>query len=234
VLDAYSRRARLAPALLAALPPLTLLGGGAVSPVRAASILAITFGGVALVVCGVVRDAGRGLQPQLWESWGGAPTLRRLRWRGATDVAAVTRLHARLGEVWDQQLPTQTDEDDRPEEADQLYAEAVAALRELTRDRKRCPLVFEENVEYGFRRNCLGLRRVALVLAAATVGIGVVLALTSAGPHPIRFWAPAAVGLIALVAWYRLVTPAWVRTPGELYADRLLEAIESLRRQNAG
>ena len=233
MLDAYARRARLAPALLAAVPPLCLLGGGAVSPTRTASILAIALGGVALVVCGIVRDAGRRLQRRLWEEWGGSPTLRRLRWRDASDATATARLHARLAQVWDQPLPTQQEEADHPDQSDRVYDEVIAALRELTRDRKPFPLVFEENVEYGFRRNCLGLRPVALALAAATAGVGVILALTSTGTQPIRFWIPAGVGAIALVAWYRLVTPAWVRSVAELYADRLLESVETLRRQKA-
>ena len=34
-----------------------------------------------IVVCGLVRAAGRRLEPALWASWGGAPTTRRLRFR---------------------------------------------------------------------------------------------------------------------------------------------------------
>ena len=49
------------------------------------------------------------------------------------------------------QLPDAGAEAENPEDADALYTEAIAALRERTRDKARFPLVFEENVEYGLR-----------------------------------------------------------------------------------
>src|SRR6266508_3308648 len=84
-LDAYTRRARLAPALLAAIPALAVLGASALSPETTVRLLGVALGAIGLAVCGLVRDHGRQIEPDLWASWGGNPTLRRLRWRGAED-----------------------------------------------------------------------------------------------------------------------------------------------------
>jgi len=229
--DAYTRRARLAPAAVAAVPALVLLGGGLISPEGAESVVALGFGAVGVVICGLVRDAGRRLQDGLWRSWGGAPTVRRLRWRDASDPGAMERLHRLVAEVTGEPLPTSAEEDADPQVADRRYAEAVAVLRELTRKRQDFPLVAEENAEYGFRRNCLGLRPVAMAVAGAVLGVSAGL-LVAGGGEP-RFYTGGAVALVAL-AWWWLVRPDWVRRAAELYADRLLEAVETLRRQAPG
>jgi hypothetical protein len=228
VFDSYSRRARLAPAALSALPAIVLLGTGLIDPEHVASVLAMALGAVGIVICGLVRDAGRRRQSDLWRDWGGSPTLCRLRWRASDDTSAVERLHGRVERVTKEALPNLTEETADPESADRRYCEATAALRELTRPRKDFPLVFEENVEYGFRRNCLGIRPVALTVALSVVAVSVILVL--AGDDAMRFWSAAVIGVVAAVGWWRLVTPDWVRSAGEIYADRLFEALASLSR----
>jgi hypothetical protein len=226
VLDAYTRRARLAPAALAALPALALLGSSLLDISEAGSALAFALGAVGAVICGIVRHGGLSLQPALWKNWGGAPTTRRLRWRG-NDGEAVRRLHQRLAAVSGEALPTQEEEVSDPVGADRRYEEVVAYLREATRNHDRFPLVHEENTEYGFRRNCLGLRPTALILAAVIGGASAILIVTQ--PSPGRYWLAAAVSVVALVGWWRLVTEEWVRQAAELYADRLFEAAAGMR-----
>ena len=230
--DAYSRRARLAPAALAALPAIVLLGSGLVDPEKAGSILAMALGAVGIVVCGVVRDAGRRVQAKLWAGSGGSPTLQRLRWAEAPDRQAVERLHERVGDVVSTPLPTEPEEKADPAGAAGRYDEATAELRELTRSREQFPLVFEENANYGFRRNCLGLRPLALVVALAVLATsGALLALGHDEP---RFWAAAGVACVALIGWWLLVTERWVEAAGKIYADRLFEAVASIGRRSAG
>src|SRR4051812_42766004 len=85
-LDKYARTARLGPALLASVPALALLAAGALSPESLARTFGIAAGAIGVAVCGLVRDAGRKLQPRLWQSWGGSPSVRRLRWRENDDA----------------------------------------------------------------------------------------------------------------------------------------------------
>jgi hypothetical protein len=231
--DAYTRRARIAPAVLAALPALTVLAAGALAPDRAARIAGILVGSVGLVIAGLVRDRGRALQPGLWTSWGGSPTLRRLRWRDADSREAVRRLHARLNPLLHEPLPDEQGEAADPLEADRRYGEAIAVLRERTRERARFPLVFAENAEYGFRRNALGLRPLGLAIAAVCLAMSCGFAAFGNAElaHRLTRWGISGLAAAALaVFWARVVTPEWVRRPAEVYADRLFEAVETLRR----
>jgi hypothetical protein len=228
--DAYNRRARLMPAALAAAPAIVLLGGGVWSPSGAASITAIVLGAAGIVICGVVRAAGRRMEPGLWNSWSGPPTTRALRWRDSASQAATQRLHDRIAEALGRHLPTQVEEAADPADADLRYEEAVAALRDLTRDHSRFPLVAEEVADYGFRRNCLGLRPFALIIAAAVVSASVIVLIVGDDAHPTRFIIAAATGGVALFGWTFGVRPQWVRSSADIYAARLLEAAATLGR----
>jgi hypothetical protein len=236
-LDAYTRRARLAPALLAATPGLAVIAASALSPGTTVRVLGVALGAVGLAVCGLVRDRGRQIEPGLWASWGGNPTVQRLRWREAEDHEAVRRLHGRLNELLDDPLPDEGTEADNPAAADRRYDEAVAVLRERTRDTSRFRLVFAENMEYGFRRNALGLRPFALVIAGVAFVLSVGLLIWGHGDQAGRWtrWGiSAAISSLSIFYWWRVVTPEWVHRPAELYADRLLGAVEALRAAGPG
>jgi hypothetical protein len=102
-----------------------------------------------------------------------------------------------------------------------------------TRARRReYPLIFIENCNYGFRRNMLGLRRSGLPLASTTsVMAPVAIALELAGQlHlPIGLSGLAAfVAAAAILGWWRVVTPEWVKPIAQAYANQLIEAAETL------
>jgi hypothetical protein len=231
VFDQYSRRARLAPAFLAMLPALGLCGAAAFSAEDVLKIAGLAFGALGLAACGLVRDRGRKIEPALWTSWRGSPTTRQLRWREAEDVPATARLHKRIEDVLGHQLPSEAEEQHDPADADRRYDEAVTALRERTRDKERFRLVFEENMEYGFRRNSLGLRPVGLAVAAAALIAACALLIADSGavgPRLSRWGVSALFSLAVLIFWLMFVNPEWVRRAAELYATRLLEAVHSL------
>ncbi len=229
--DAYNRRARIAPAILLAVPAGALLVAGAISPDTVLRAVGVFLGAIGILVAIFVRGAGRRIQPQLWKSWGGPPTLTRLRWRTAPSVPAMTRLHERIEAATGETLPDADTEEADPEEADRRYNEAVNVLKERTRT-QAFPLVAAENADYGFRRNTLGLRQlgitfsiVGLLVAIAFVGLGS----GSLSTREDRWGAAAAVCLVCLLFWLSVVTDAWVRKAADNYADRLLGAADSLR-----
>lgn len=231
-LDAYTVRARLAPAALAALPVLGLFGGGLLAPSELAKLGTTAVAASLLLASQLARDAGRRLQPRLWESWGGPPTVARLRHRGAQDVHRVERLHGRFEEALGARLPTRSEESAHPRRADAAYEDAVADLRNRTRDRSSFPLVFEENADYGFRRNMLGLRPWAIALALAVLATCAIALALSTGTFAerLRAWGwPAGVAIVAALVWWRAITPAWVKLTADAYADRLFEALDTLR-----
>jgi hypothetical protein len=102
-------------------------------------------------------------------------------------------------------------------------------LRELTRDTKRFPVLFEENVDYGFRRNSLGIRPIALGIAVAVLVISFVMLFIGEG-HSVgtRWGSSAVVSAIAVAYWSFVVGEEWVRRSGERYADCLFESIATL------
>lgn len=224
MLDAYNRKARLAPALLAGIPALTLLIATALKPTAESSEFAAVVAALTLLICSLVRDRGRRLEPVLWNAWGGPPTTARLRWRSRQDPAATRSMHDRIQAATGVCLPDAHEEAKAPEQADHEYEQAVLILREKTRDTGAFPLVFAESAEYGFRRNLLGLRPLALAGAALTLAVSI--ALTASG-HP-RFIAPAVASLTAAAGWWWLIRPDWVRLAAERCADRLLAAAITL------
>ena len=161
------------------------------------------------------------------------PTTQALRWRGSSNDAATERLHDRVATALDRAVPTRAEEDADPADADLRYEEAVAALRDLTRRRDQFPLVADEVAEYGFRRNCLGLRPLAQCVAAAVAVVSLGLLITADASHPARFVIALGAGVIALVGWTFGVGREWVRSSADLYARRLFEATETLGRERA-
>lgn len=219
--DAYTRQARLAPALLAGAPALVLALCGAVRLDQNNSMLMAVLGVVGLVVCGVVRERGRTVQVALWQRWGGPPTTRLLRWRDAADSQTHARLLARVEKGTGVPMPSPEAEAADPQAADRAYERAVADLRARTRDLDRFSLLGKENAEYGFRRNCLGLRPVGLGVACVVLALSVVMVVL--GAHQQRFVVSAAVAALVGFVWLRVVSGRWVRAAADRYAERLLE-----------
>jgi hypothetical protein len=191
-----------------------------------------TLVGVALLVLGaqLARDAGRRKEPTLWEQWGGSPTLRRLRFRDS-EVGATASLHDRLGRVLGRPLPTQAEEENDPVAADAAYERAISALRDRTRDKQRFPLVLGENADYGFRRNLYGLRTWGIAVAVLTIGVAIAfMAFSDANwsHRSVVYGVPAGWAVLLLGVYALVVRPAWVRTPAEGYADRLMGCVELL------
>jgi hypothetical protein len=228
----YSRRARLAPAVLATLPACVLglfclpaagLNGGA------AAILAGVLT-LPLLAAQIARDHGRRIQAELFRQWGGRPTELMLRWHGAGSPPVVARRHQLIAQHLGFPLPDEKEELDDPERADEQYAAAVAALRERTRDASRFPLVMAENITYGFWRNMYA-SRVAAVVICVLCGVAAVL-LGSFAPAVLT--GSQAAGLLvfdvgALFGWLVFCRPATVRRAAEAYGNQLFASLETLR-----
>lgn len=231
--DMYTLRARLAPALLLVVPGIALLIAGVVSATTVGRIVGLCSGATGVIIAGLVRDRGRRLQPKLWDSWGGSATQRRLRWTGGLPVDSVEQLHSRVEAVTGDPLPDASSEAADPADADRRYDDAIEYLREATRDHRDFGLVFAENVDYGFRRNTLGLRRLGIGVNLACGAIAVVFLVVGPRTFVMRaeHWGAALVicGL-GEAFWILVVNEGWVRTAAENYADQLLGALRRLPR----
>lgn len=232
-LDSYDLNARLKPALFAVLPALLVVA------VWSPTVWTVSGGLLGLfVTCGstylmsrVARYLGRRVEEDMIAADGPLPSVRALRHRDTIlDGQTKARYHAylRLRGIL---LPSAEQELLDPVAADGDYASASKHLLELTRDRKRFPLIFKENVDYGFRRNAVGLRGIALaiiILALAFNTVGFALQLFQGGGAN---WAAVALELVliaCLCAWTFVVNLDFVRDAAVAYAIRLLAACEGL------
>ena len=233
-LDRYTIRARLVPALVVALPiPLATIAWfpdgahiwGVVWGV-------VTWAGGAAVLAQVARDRGRRKEPALFARWGGKPTVRRLRHRDADNATVLARRHAKLKAIIKVKLPTAAQEAADPAAADAAYEACGVFLRDRTRDQKKFPLIFEENINYGLRGNLWGMKPVAIVVTVLSM---VTIAVLAVYDPPTRSGSRAGVVMLAglidvllLLGWIFIFTPDWVRGPADAYSERLLEACERL------
>ena len=228
-LDRYTWGARVLPVYLTAAPAVlavaATLPDGLNLPLAGAS--AIVFLPLAYFMSQVASDFGKRLEPTLWNSWGGPPTTRFLRHDNEEfNPATRARVHAQLRALG-LRVPTVEEEKADQERAIDLYSSAVDDIRRLTRDSERFHLVYKGNIEYGFRRNLLGLKQGGLAITT--------LALVASGWSLFRGWHTDGVILpVAFVTtllntcvalgWLIGVRSATVRITADRYARYLLEA----------
>jgi hypothetical protein len=211
--------------MLAALPP--ALAMFAWFPRFDWALLAppLTMFGMFALVSQVGRDRGKLKEGWLYDRWGGKPTTVMLRHRDSPlDPTALARLHEALALATGVPTPSKRKEAGSPADADKVYEEYARYLRDSTRDKEKFPRVFDELVNYGFRRNLWGLKPLGLVLAAvaAVVAGGAVWWHKDHEQQPL-VGAAAAVNVIMLAAWVFWINPSWVRIAAQAYAERLIE-----------
>lgn len=236
--DLYTWRARIAPAFLVVLPLAIAIFLWAPDTILLGRLAGVVLGplGVAMLMAQVGRDRGYMKQPQLWRRWGGAPTTQLLRHRNRESNPVLReRYHQKLRELQpDVVIPTLEEEEQDPQKADHIYEACVRHLITRTRERKQFPLLFNENVNYGFRRNLWGMKPLGTLFALA--------GLAACGLNLWVHWertegvaAEAAVSsafnLGLLLFWLFWATPGWVRIAGDAYAARLFETCEQLQNE---
>jgi hypothetical protein len=161
--DTYSLKARVFPALIAGLPALALLF--VIVPwdhLGLSHAIAAAMGVVLLFAfADLARHRGRVVQTRL--GTGATPE----QWhRGNLDVpeGSKDRFRDFLAGQLRQTAPTAIDEQADPARANDFYLSANAWLRDRTRDPRTFSILFGENITYGFRRNLLGLKPIALMV----------------------------------------------------------------------
>jgi hypothetical protein len=232
--DSYTNRARLAPALLVALPAglafIAWYPNASFESVIGSGLLTLALG---MLFSNLVRDAGRKAEKGLLKLWGGFPTVNLLRHRNAA-VNAVTRdrYHAKLSQLMTgTSMPTASTESLDPTAADAVYESCIRMLRAKTRDSKKFPLVFEETVGYGFRRNLWAMKgagTLLCLLGLSICGYRVVRAYASSGQVPALPLVAAIIIVLLLAIWLTRINAGWVRDAADTYAEQLLSACDTL------
>jgi len=234
ILDRYTIQARLLPVLLVFLPiGATIFGLFPVDKAEWAlmSGLLTSFGFTALL-SQLGRDQGKKKEPLLYQIWGGTPTTVTFRYSGSKfNQLTLERYHKKLSQLLNITMPSPDLEKNDPAQADIIYQSFVDFLRERTRDKKLFPLVFAENVNYGFRRNLWGLKTVGLLIILLSFVVIAPFAcyrIISFKSISVNSIFALLVNFFLLIVWILCIKPEWVRVAADAYAQRLIASCENL------
>jgi len=232
--DPYERKARLYPALLALLPVFILIAlytDWFAFEIENALYVAIAAAGL-FWLSGKTRDLGKAVEQRLVTEWEEMPSVTLLRHRDShLDRYTTQRYHKAASVLVDIPLPDPTEEENDPDDADERYRAVTSALLSRTRDTGKYPLLFKENINYGFWRNLRGVKLIASGLALALTLIGLWLdreLVSNLQPPEGTELAIAISGAMIFLAWVTTVTDDAVRRAAQNYAQRLLEALDEI------
>ena len=224
--DRYSLQARIAPALLSLFPLFLLIA------ISFPELYTIVAGLISLALaCGILtlaahyaRSRGKALEARLNQRWGGRPTtLFLLNQNSELD----SQTHQRYVQSFKNNIPGWSLGSDPITS----YESAVRWLLERTRDTSRFNLIFKENISYGFRRNCLGMKLIGLIVATVC-SIVWIAEIYSLGPQwssvQPQQWAGLGFTVLLLTWWVVIVGEPWVREAGDAYAKALLGPIDTI------
>jgi len=234
-LDEYTRNARLKPAFLIALPiALTVAVLGLKQSATEGTLIGLASSlGFTFLLSQLVRDRGKSREPWLFMKWNGKPTTAMLRHNDPRlNVNTRARYHKRLCSMLPEiSLPTAEQEKANPVDADAVYASCGDYLLSKTRDKERFQLLFQENVNYGFRRNLWAMKPVGITISILSLAALALVTQIEARADAVPWFANlTAIAIVALLlAWWVVrITPSWVKIVGDAYAQRLLASIDEL------
>lgn len=232
LVDAYTARARLLPGLLFILPiavtvyawdPGNALGWNGLGAL-------ITGAGGTILLSSIARDLGKNAEMKLFKKWGGRPTEIMLMHSGPMDSMLRARRHAAIRALFPGvQVPTAQEEVEDRDAVYKRFAAIVTLLIGRARDKTKYPLLFEENCNYGFRRNMYGMRWMGLAVAFVTtiaLGLQLYVLFSAHAKLAVLSLALEAVNLAMLLAWVSWVNEHAVRRGSDLYAERLFETLD--------
>jgi hypothetical protein len=232
--DAYSLRARLLPALLAAAPSvaaLMLLISWKSFDLTSAFATLATFV-LLYALSDFARRCGRSIEQQIFANNGGMPSIVLFRRNDTViDEGSKERYRNFLAKKLSIAVLSSEAESEDQQVADKFYEQCGVWLRENTRDVKKFSLLFSENVTYGFRRNIFGLKRLAIGLNLLTVIVCVGLLWNTSwsldGDRAARIEVIFLIAFAHLVYMIFVVRESVVLEAANVYARQLILSCES-------
>lgn len=179
----------------------------------------------------ITRQVGISAQPRLYAVWGGPPPPH-----GCAGAVLSARMSSRVATA--RRVPCSGTHCLPPpvrtrdlQAAEDAYTEAIRRLRGKTRDKHWFALLCKEKLAYGFARILYGGKRLGQLIAGGTL-LATAAAATAIGQltipvNAVPLLLPGIVSLLALGLW-PLITEKTVRPPAEVYAERLMEALQTL------
>ena len=199
------------------------------------------------VTCGLIHllsiqmsTFGNRLQNKLFLKWGGAPTTKILRYCDPTlDKFTKQRYRNKLVNlVPNFKNVTLAFEAKNPNEADEYYRSATKYLLEYTRSTSKYPLIFKENIAYGFSRNLLAFKGTAITIILLSFLISLAFLFfkisefwvdwKSLAVIPAEYYVLFSIHIIFILVWIFMIDEEFVKIRGDAYAIRLFSACEDI------
>ena len=239
--DPFNRKARLQPILLSLLPILVIsvLLIPEFQSIWAAVGGLVVYCGISTLLMQIGRGRGKKLEETLFRAWEGKPSVAMLRHRD-TRLSKGTKDRYRYfleRNVPKLELTSLEDELNFPDQADDGYESVTSWLLAQTRDRERFRLIFEENINYNFRRNICALKPWAFCIDGATIISIAILEsdswtgeiATTLQTIDISVWAGVLITIVHTLVFALVIRWEWVRVSADAYARQLLAACDMLK-----
>ncbi len=242
IFDTYSLNARVKPAFFLVFPVVMTLFT-LFEPSRSwggAAITFIVFFGIISFAANQMSTKGNIIQEKLFIKWGGAPTTIVLR---HSDYRLDTYTKSRYMGILEALIPNFTAISSEQEvsdsrKADEMYRTAGSYMREYTRDAKKYPLIFKENVAYGFSRNIRAFKWLGVTVSVFSLGVSCFIIwykyikenstplLDLLFSIPFENTALVLVLVLITLLWLFMVTEKWVEVRAFSYSKALFSACE--------
>jgi len=234
-LDRYDRNARIGPALFAILPVGALFAVWTPDHAKAAGAFSavVLSCGAAYLLKGIARSSGAKAEERLLRRLGGWPSTLAMR-RGGPLLDDVTRTeYRRKFKLHGQVMPSDREEATDPVRADALYGRAVGWLLSQTRrpDHPSDKLLLEENIEYGFRKNIVGLKLHAIFILITCMLVNILELLLMYNPSNDKLVSAVILTsfyLACFALWIFVLNDRFVEESSWKYAKRLLSSLDTL------
>ena len=234
-MNSYNLKARVYPVILSLIPIIFI---GSVysfhlqSYYQALTSLGITTA-LYFLFSQLGRDKGKALEKEMWKKWGGTPTTQILRFSNdIIDKHTKNKYHHKLKELTG--IGNELNEEfekNLPEKADKIYQSWTKFLLSKTRDTKKYSLLFQENINYGFRRNLLGLKGIAILIIVLLMISSFIYSFII-NEYIVTISSELLISEIILVLilifWLGIVKENWIKTVAFSYAERLMETINTI------
>ncbi|KAA6328921.1 hypothetical protein EZS27_022227 [termite gut metagenome] len=230
--DTYSLKARIYPCIVVLLPCF-LLAILYVTNVEVYYHYFTSFAALGVssfLLAQIGRDRGKKKEKVLFEYWGGKPTSMILRHSDEhLDVHTKKRYHTKLEQIIPEiKIPTHDEEQENLQAADTIYESCTKYLISKTRDVNKYPLLFKENINYGFRRNLWGMKIWALSIVIICLFIHSLIATekyTTIETVNVKDWGILIVLTLFILFWLITVNREWIKIAAYAYAERLHETL---------
>ena len=213
----YATRARIKPAFIVFLPLGIALIALFSNIFTGWSFLAWAMSsvGISILLEQISRDLGKRKEDNLFKQWGGKPSTILLSHQKSTlNRTTLHRYQATLFQLTKISFPTIDDEINNQKQAYLIYESYGDFLKEKTRDVNKFRLLFEESINYGFRRNLWGMKTIALCfLFLSSMMIVMKVYLTWEGITKVQPVDGVAliINALLLISWIFLITPDWIK-----------------------